>query len=205
MRTGDVGDSNGAGPLLMQEQTYTLVMKSLENAEQVGERRPSRSTDHEATMSNSFAFTTFIMASSPGRLSLPLAPLMPAVLIDLHDRGPLPKEMPVVQERPLRAARAHDQADGDARDYALSLGASRRGAVSLLGLLRAQFSAWPLPARAWPSCYRTPAWALAAAARAKEGGASRIGFAGNCSTVALCPDARLVTRTIAPFENSSAS
>jgi hypothetical protein len=27
----------------------------------------------------------------------------------------------------------------------------------------------------------------------------------NCSTVALCPTARLVTRTIVPFENSSAS
>jgi hypothetical protein len=40
--------------------------------------RPSRSTDHVATMSNSFAFTAFIMASSPGRSSLPLAPLMPA-------------------------------------------------------------------------------------------------------------------------------
>ena len=29
-------------------------------------------------MSNSFAFTAFIMASSPGRLSLPFAPLIPA-------------------------------------------------------------------------------------------------------------------------------
>jgi hypothetical protein len=33
-------------------------------------------------MSNSFAFTAFIMASSPGRLSLPLAPLMPASSAD---------------------------------------------------------------------------------------------------------------------------
>jgi ATP-dependent DNA ligase len=30
------------------------------------------------TLSNSFAFTAFIIASSPGRLSLPFAPLMPA-------------------------------------------------------------------------------------------------------------------------------
>jgi hypothetical protein len=40
--------------------------------------RPSRSTDHDAIMSNYFAFTAFITASSPGRWSLPLAPLMPA-------------------------------------------------------------------------------------------------------------------------------
>ncbi len=38
-------------------------------------------------------------------------------------------EMPVMPEGPLRAAGAHDQADGDARDHALSLGASGRGAV----------------------------------------------------------------------------
>jgi hypothetical protein len=36
-------------------------------------------------------------------------------------------------------------------------------------------------------------------------GFSSIGLAGNCSTVALCPAARSVTRTIVPFENSSAS
>jgi hypothetical protein len=33
-------------------------------------------------------------------------------------------EMPVMPEGPLRAAGAHDQADGDAGDHALSLGAS---------------------------------------------------------------------------------
>src|SRR5712691_10891966 len=37
--------------------------------------------------------------------------------------------MPVVQERPLLAACAHDQADRDARDHALSLGASGRGTM----------------------------------------------------------------------------
>jgi hypothetical protein len=34
-------------------------------------------------------------------------------------------QMPVVQEGPLRAAGAHDQADRDAGDHALSVGASR--------------------------------------------------------------------------------
>jgi hypothetical protein len=38
--------------------------------------------------------------------------------------------MPVMQEEPLRAARAHDQAERDARDHALPLGASGRGPVS---------------------------------------------------------------------------
>jgi hypothetical protein len=33
-------------------------------------------------------------------------------------------EMPIVQERPIRAARAYDQADGIAPDYAVSVGAS---------------------------------------------------------------------------------
>jgi hypothetical protein len=33
--------------------------------------RPSRSTDHEATISNSLALTAFIMASRPGRMSRP--------------------------------------------------------------------------------------------------------------------------------------
>jgi hypothetical protein len=37
--------------------------------------------------------------------------------------------MPVVQEGALCAARSHDQADGEARDHVLPLGASRRGAV----------------------------------------------------------------------------
>jgi hypothetical protein len=35
------------------------------------------STDQAATMSNLFELTAFIIESSPGRLSLPLAPLMP--------------------------------------------------------------------------------------------------------------------------------
>jgi len=38
--------------------------------------------------------------------------------------------MPVVQERAIRAARAHDQADDGARDDALRLGASGRREVS---------------------------------------------------------------------------
>ena len=40
--------------------------------------RPNRSTDQAATMSNLFALTALIIESSPGRLSLPLAPEMPA-------------------------------------------------------------------------------------------------------------------------------
>jgi asparagine synthetase B (glutamine-hydrolysing) len=40
--------------------------------------KPDPSTDHEATISNSLAFTAFIIESSPGRLSRPLAPLIPA-------------------------------------------------------------------------------------------------------------------------------
>ena len=47
---------------------------------------------------------------------------------DLEARGLA--EMPVVQEGPIRAARPHGQADRDARDHALSLGASGRGEVS---------------------------------------------------------------------------
>src|SRR6266849_1792363 len=38
-------------------------------------------------------------------------------------------EMSIVQERPPRAACAHDQADRNARDHALRLGASGRGEV----------------------------------------------------------------------------
>ena len=51
----------------MKEQTNTLFVKALENAEQVGERSTKRSTDQDATTSNSFAFTAVIMASRPGR------------------------------------------------------------------------------------------------------------------------------------------
>jgi hypothetical protein len=41
--------------------------------------------------------------------------------------------MPIVQERPLRAAGAHDQADRNARDHAISLGASgRRNGLALV-------------------------------------------------------------------------
>ncbi len=36
-------------------------------------------------------------------------------------------EVPIVQEGPLSAAGAHDQTDRNARDHALSLGASGRG------------------------------------------------------------------------------
>src|ERR1700682_5723262 len=35
-----------------------------------------------------------------------------------------PAEMPVVQKRPIRAARAHGEADDGARDHALGVGAS---------------------------------------------------------------------------------
>jgi hypothetical protein len=38
--------------------------------------------------------------------------------------------MPVMQEGPIRAARARDQTDPRARDHALRLGASGRGEVS---------------------------------------------------------------------------
>jgi hypothetical protein len=38
-------------------------------------------------------------------------------------------EMPIVQEGPLRAAGAHDQADRDGGNHAVSVGASGRGAV----------------------------------------------------------------------------
>ncbi len=41
---------------------------------------------------------------------------------DLEARGRA--EMPIMQEGSLRAAGAHDQADGKARDHALRLGAS---------------------------------------------------------------------------------
>ena len=37
--------------------------------------------------------------------------------------------MSIMQKGPLGAARAHDQADGDARDSALQVGASERGGV----------------------------------------------------------------------------
>jgi hypothetical protein len=39
-------------------------------------------------------------------------------------------EMPIMQEGPLRAARAHDQANGNARDHTLLLGASGRGTLT---------------------------------------------------------------------------
>jgi hypothetical protein len=41
---------------------------------------------------------------------------------DLETRGRT--EMPIVQERPLRAAGAHDQVDRDVRNHALHVGAS---------------------------------------------------------------------------------
>jgi hypothetical protein len=66
----------GVEPLLMKEQADSLVMEGMPSRS-VSDR-PSRSTDHVAIMSNSFALTAFIMASSPGRWSLPLAPLIPA-------------------------------------------------------------------------------------------------------------------------------
>jgi len=40
--------------------------------------RPSRSTDQTRSMSNLLELTALIMESSPGRLSLPFAPLIPA-------------------------------------------------------------------------------------------------------------------------------
>src|SRR4029077_6879987 len=51
-------------------------------------------------------------------------------------------EMPGRPQGPLRAPGAHDQADRDARDHALSLGASGRGAV------RARYWNVHCPARA---------------------------------------------------------
>jgi hypothetical protein len=45
---------------------------------------PSRSTDQVATISNSLAFTAFIIAYRPGRWSRPLAPLMPASLCNFN-------------------------------------------------------------------------------------------------------------------------
>jgi len=52
------------------------------------------------------------------RASLPLAEHPPAArYADLEARGLA--EMPVVQEGPVRAAGAHDQADRGARDHAL--------------------------------------------------------------------------------------
>jgi hypothetical protein len=42
--------------------------------------------------------------------------------------------MPVVPERPLRAAGARGQADRDARDHALQMGASGRGEVTARGI-----------------------------------------------------------------------
>jgi hypothetical protein len=53
--------------LLVKEQADPLFMKALSMPSRSVSDRPSRSTDHVATMSNSFAFTAFIMASSPGR------------------------------------------------------------------------------------------------------------------------------------------
>jgi hypothetical protein len=38
-------------------------------------------------------------------------------------------EMPLMPEGPLCAAGAHGQAHGEARDYALQVGASGRGAI----------------------------------------------------------------------------
>ena len=58
------------------------------------------------------------------RASLPLdAHPSPAQYADLETGGGT--EMPLVQEGPLGAARAHDQADRDPRDRAISLGTSR--------------------------------------------------------------------------------
>jgi hypothetical protein len=59
------------------------------------------------------------------RASLPLdAFRRPRDTADLETRSGA--EMPVMPEGPLRAAGAHDQADRNARDHALRLGASRR-------------------------------------------------------------------------------
>jgi hypothetical protein len=45
-------------------------------------------------------------------------------------------KMPIMQEGPLRAAGAHDQADRDARDHALQVGASGRGTVRAQAQIR---------------------------------------------------------------------
>ena len=53
-----------------------------------------------------------------------------------------------------RSPSAHDQADGDARDYALPLGASGRGSESLLGLLLSLRPRRLLSADPWASLSR---------------------------------------------------
>jgi hypothetical protein len=63
------------------------------------------------------------------RASLPLdAFRRPRDTADLETRSGA--EMPVMPEGPLRAAGAHDQADRNARDHALPVGASGRGTMS---------------------------------------------------------------------------
>jgi len=57
------------------------------------------------------------------RASLPLSAIRRATGHANLEAGGL-VQMPIVSERPLRAASAHDQADGDARDHALQMGAS---------------------------------------------------------------------------------
>jgi hypothetical protein len=57
------------------------------------------------------------------RASLPLSAIRRAAGHANLEAGGL-VQMPIVSERPLRAASAHDQADGDARDHALQMGAS---------------------------------------------------------------------------------
>ena len=57
------------------------------------------------------------------RASLPLNAIRRPARYAAVETGSVAK-MPVLPQGPLRAAGAHDQADGDARDHAVSVGAS---------------------------------------------------------------------------------
>ena len=73
------GGGRGVETLLMQEEIDALVVEAAcKILSRSVSDRPKRSTDQAATTSNSFALTAFSMASRPGRLSRPLAPLIPA-------------------------------------------------------------------------------------------------------------------------------
>ena len=54
-----------------------LGVEFLQDADKIDQRSPSRSTLQAATISNSLRATACSSFSRPGRLSRPLAPLMP--------------------------------------------------------------------------------------------------------------------------------
>src|SRR5262249_31974514 len=62
--------------LLVQVEVDRLLCSSPSMATKSCSDRPNRSTDHAATRSTPRRATAFNMASRPGRLSRPLAPLM---------------------------------------------------------------------------------------------------------------------------------